>query len=96
MIVYIAKEGQNLFDIALQLYGSVEATRQLIFDNPQIAEANFTVVNGDVFNIDETKIVDYNKEIAEYYAQNNYTVTTGTDLLPFAEFSNDFSNDFNI
>lgn len=96
MITYTAQEGQNLFDIALQLYGSVEALRQLIFDNPQIATANFTVFAGDIFMIDDTKIVDYNKEIAEYYAQNSYIVTTNEDISPFAEFSDDFSTDFNI
>jgi hypothetical protein len=88
------KEGQNLMDIALQYYGSVEATRQVIFDNPKIAEDNFYLHSGQILLIDVNKIV--NKEIVGYYESLAYEVNTGGDLIPFADFSNDFSNDFDI
>jgi hypothetical protein len=88
------KEGQNLMDIALQYYGSVEGTRALLFDNPQVAEANFHIKSGDVLLIDSAKIL--NGEVVAYFASLNYEVNTGGDLIPFADFSDDFSNDFDI
>ncbi len=90
----IVKEGQNLMDIALQYYGSVEATRQVIFDNPEIAQANFHLFSGQVLLIDENKIV--NREVVAYYESIDYEVNTGRELIPFADFSDDFSNDFDI
>jgi hypothetical protein len=88
------KEGQNLMDIALQYYGSVEATRQVIFDNPEIAEDNFYLRSGQILRIDVNKIV--NREIVGYYESLGYEVNTGGDLIPFADFSDDFNNDFDI
>lgn len=88
------KEGQNLLDVALQYYGSVEAVRQLIFDNPIISENNFTLIVGQKLLIDESKIL--NKEVVAYFESLSYEVNTGEDLILFADFSDDFSLDFNI
>ena len=92
MRMITVKEGQNIKDIALQYYGSVTATFALIKDNPQVAVNNFVISAGEQLLINPENIV--NEEIVNYYESINYEVNTGGETIPFADFNDDFGNDY--
>jgi hypothetical protein len=69
---YIVQPGQNLIDIAMQLYGSAESVFSLCIDNN--IDIDNSIVPGQVLIIDSDKIVD--KKLVEYYAQKNITLAS--------------------
>ena len=73
---YIVKVNQTLQDVALQQYGSATAIHQLVADN-EVDYYDQLAVN-QVLLIDETKIL--NREIVDYYKQNNILIATGQTL----------------
>jgi len=58
---------QNIYDIALQYYGSIEMVWQLIDDNNLTDGLDAVLTPGQELLIDEKKIV--NKELSEYLKQ---------------------------
>lgn len=66
-------EGQNILDICLQEYGSVEGLVQLAKDNNMRVDAD--LYTGQVLLIDETKIVD--SRIVAHFAKNKIKINTG-------------------
>lgn len=91
MAIYIIKEGQTIFDVTLQLYGSVSRVYDLIKLNPtkiaNILERN--LIGKEV----EYEIQD--NETANFYRDNNITITTKypqANIL--ASFSSSFSSAF--
>ena len=72
---------QNIIDIALQEYGSVEAVFDLLDDNPQLLSLNEVLEVGSVISIDESKIV--NPEIVQFFKDNNIKPTTGDLIFKF-------------
>lgn len=71
---YTVKYGQNIFDIALQLTGSVEGIYDLIISNPSI-NVNTELEANQVLLYHEDFII--NKELVNYFADNNLIVKNG-------------------
>ncbi len=63
----IVLNGQSLFDIALQEYGSIEAVFQLADDNG-ITNITDSLIPGTELIIDENMIID--KNVVNYYKNN--------------------------
>jgi hypothetical protein len=91
IVVY---EGQNLVDIAIQEYGSLEGVWQLVMDNPNIRGIDYQLKAGEILQIDETKKI--REDITDYFEKRNIKLNTGDDFFFFAEFSDDFNEDFFI
>jgi hypothetical protein len=91
IVVY---EGQNLVDIAIQEYGSLEGVWQLLMDNPFMRSIDYILQAGDKLKIDTTKII--RKDITDYLAKRKININTGEDFLFFAEFNDDFNEDYFI
>lgn len=69
------KEGQTIFDIALQYYGAAEGVIKLIEDNPTLSLTS-ELESGQVLSI----LQEPDKyEIVSYYSKFNHTVISGTD-----------------
>lgn len=87
-------EGQNLVDLAIQHYGSVECVFDLIDDNPDtVLNLDYEAAPGDVLNIDESKIVK--PDVVKYYRDRNIRLNNGQEV-PTGDFNNDFNGDFDI
>lgn len=71
---YIVKNGQSLFDVALQLYGDVSGIGDLLLNNPKV---NFgsDIKIGDVLSYDTDNIV--NITVTKYLTANGITVSNG-------------------
>lgn len=68
--------GQNIWDIAMQEYGTCDAIFDLCLDN-NIDGLNFELVPGQTLRIDEEKKALYAPKVAEYYQQNGIRINTG-------------------
>jgi len=82
MLLYSALEGQSIFDICLQTYGSLDFLVKLLQDN-NIASISIAPVSGQVFNWDETLTVD---QVVNQISQNS-NIIYATKAIP-----NDFMN----
>jgi hypothetical protein len=99
----IAREGQNLIDIALQEYGSLEGLDRLIKDNSLDDGYNTIVTNGQelVIKQEPTK-----EDVVQYLEQKGVTIATASPqiylqaILQYGQLSpiagGSFSNDFNF
>lgn len=74
MKVYRVKAGQNLFDIAIQLYGSIEGIYDLLISNPDI---------GMITDLKEGDVIMYhdgwqlNPSIVSYLSDNHVVPSNG-------------------
>jgi len=82
MLLYSALEGQSIFDICLQTYGSLDFLVKLLQDN-QIPSISIAPVSGQVFTWDETLTVD---QVVNQTSQNS-NIIYATKAIP-----NDFMN----
>lgn len=96
MITIPVIEGQSLFDVALQEYGSIEHVFKIIKDNPGIT-INSNIGAGVTLKID-TSFVSNEEAIKAVFQANK-----SKDIYPVnltdkssGDFSEDFNNDFNI
>ena len=69
---YTVKPGQNMIDIALQHYGSVDAVINLCLDNNLDVGAELKA--GTELTINDQNIID--KRLVTYYKNNNITVAS--------------------
>ncbi|MEO1053906.1 MAG: LysM domain-containing protein [Bacteroidota bacterium] len=83
-------EGQNIVDIALQFYGSVDALVQLAQDNN--LSVSSTLVPGQEIFINEAEIDNF--QLVDFFGKNGIIVTTGEDLVVSGDFNDDFNDDF--
>lgn len=72
------RANQNIFDIALQYYGDMGFTGQLIRDNDLTWTAPLSP--GDVLKIDET--ITGNKEIKNFLSLGQFIVQNAAVILP--------------
>lgn len=90
---YVVKQGQNIWDIAVLLYGTVEGVFDLLVSNPQLSFANqlkagdillyhpYFVLNEDVASfIQQRKNVPANNERGVYYKKTNQPLLLIIDL----------------
>lgn len=80
--VVTIKEGQTLFDLALQLYGDVSKVYQIIADNPTVIES----VNSKELTGLEIKYTVQGNKVTEYFLKENLSITTGYPFDPQTSF----------
>lgn len=69
---YITQPGQNLIDVSMQHFGSVESIVELCLDNN--LDVGQDISAGTELTIDEAHIVD--KRLVAYYKSNNTIVAS--------------------
>ncbi|MBA3901185.1 MAG: hypothetical protein H0X62_13430 [Bacteroidetes bacterium] len=83
------REGQNIFDVALQKYGSIEGALQLVKDNElkgwEVKEGTEITANGDVMD----------ERVIRFYEENNVVPATKVEKVG-GSFSNDFNKSFEV
>lgn len=86
--------GQNLFDIAIQEYGSVEALVKIANDNGLRADDDLT--EGQQLIIDDAALV--NQQIVNYFKNNGHDLNTGdfVDLVIGENEYFDYDFDFDL
>jgi hypothetical protein len=86
----IVTEGQSIYDVALQEYGSAEAVFDLLKDNNLTLDT--TLVAGQELSINEAHQVK--KAVVQFYLQKNHRVNTNNSKQSGDFDANDFNNDF--
>ncbi len=77
------EKGQNLFDIALQEYGSVEHVFQLMADNPvEIAGLNQSFAPGTKLQIQTAPSGIKDTDLMELFRDNKVVINTGDEIEP--------------
>jgi len=71
---YIVTNGQNLFDVALHIYGSIEGIIDLMMNNPELSLAG-TLKAGDKLAYSDGYIIDAN--VVAYNKANNIVPANG-------------------
>ena len=71
---YIVKSGQNIYDVALAIYGSIEGVFDLLASNPKIS-FNTTFYRGIELNYHEDFVI--NQDIVSWFDTNNMTIKNG-------------------
>lgn len=69
------KEGQSLFDVALQYYGSAEGVIKLLEDNPSLSLESVLVAGQNLTIIQEPD----KQAIVSYYSKFNHDVINGSN-----------------
>lgn len=87
---FISRQQQNLFDIALNTYGTIESLVQLLIDNEVTEITAGSLIKS--FSFDSTLIKDIN--IYTNTTAKGYFFSTGT-YEANGDFNNDFSDDTN-
>lgn len=91
---YTVKSGQNLFDVALAIYGSIEGVFDLLVSNPDI---NGQALSFDVI-LQPGTILEYNEEytinsdIRDWLSINKIKVANGEHVFENANISESISN----
>lgn len=85
---FTAKESQSVFDLAIQLYGSVDYVFQLLEDNTNLGDINNEFCVGVNIKYEEQTFA-----ITEYFRTNRIYITTGTNIG--RSFDDSFSFSFN-
>jgi hypothetical protein len=78
IIYVVVSEGQNIIDLAIQMYGSVDGIFQLMNDN-QIQNVNIALQTGIVLKFDKTQIID--PDVLKVYNKKGVIVNTGDNPL---------------
>lgn len=81
---YTVQDGQSIYDIALQLYGSLDYVVKLIEDNPSIANLNQDLLAGLELEFDDTiegeaNVLRFVDNTAEVFATSNPKVQIAGD-----------------
>lgn len=85
-------EGQSIWDISLQQYGSIEGVFQLLMDNSQFENVNSDIFPGMELLVSESIV---NNKVSEYYDNNKVSVISGRKLNALVyQFNADFNCDY--
>ncbi|MEM6734471.1 MAG: hypothetical protein AAF620_00235 [Bacteroidota bacterium] len=71
-MAYTVQYGQSIYDVSIQVYGSLLGVEQLMRDNPDLG-LETVLVNGTVLVTDEANIRD--NEVVRFLTVNNHIVT---------------------
>lgn len=98
MSSYNAQEGQTLFDVCLNTYGTLDLLSKLLIDN-NISNIDVVLTSGQEFTWDETLSVNSNANVVTIVNTNLFSTgevnnKTVIEQVP-QEFSNEFSLEFN-
>lgn len=87
-------EGQNIFDIGVQEFGTLEKLFVLLNDNS--LSANAKLISGQELTVNKTNIGDEN--VKDFVVLKNITMNNaqGEKVPPLlaGDYSNDYSNDY--
>ena len=70
------KDGQTLFDLSLQLYGSIEYVYKIIQDNPQITNIHYPNLAGIVISYEEQGF-----DLTNYFSTNGISISTDYPVI---------------
>lgn len=82
MLQYRVRSGQNIYDVAVTLYGSVEGVFDLLASNPQIT-IDTTLTYGMVLNYHEEFVI--NKDIVNAIGSRDIIVKNGEHVRQFVD-----------
>ena len=82
------KDGQTLFDVSLQLYGSIEYVYKIIEDNPTITTLHYPNRTGSPFTHREQGF-----DLTKYFKTNEISITTG---YPAINTGHSFDESFDL
>ena len=85
----IVSDGQNMFDIALQCYGTAESVMQLCLDNDLILGQKLET--GQILSIDEAKV--QNQDTVDYFKSIEKVVNTSQVSFKKSGFSSGFNQE---
>jgi len=93
---HIVSSGQDLEDVCLQRYGTLESFAQLLADNPQLS-VNSNIASKDeiLFDSNQSGVADI---VGQFDRRVQIIVNSDEDTLGAAvgDWNDDFNNDFNI
>lgn len=74
----VVQNNQSLWDVSVQEYGSYDAVKQLIIDNPTVCNFHDGLVPGTKLKINEELII--NKTIVDFLASKGLKPCTAVDV----------------
>jgi hypothetical protein len=93
---FSAVNGQSLFDVCLNTYGTTDLLYKLLQDN-NISDLDYTPVSGQVFTYDDSLIID--QGIQNFFNQTGVIYATDINIInngTQGDFNSDFNFDFSI
>ena len=85
-----AQDGQSIFDIALQQYGTLEGCIDVVFNNESIANLNSNLHSGQVLTVQAVNNVTVNR-----FSLNNTVINTSDPKLQDAtQYSNAYDESY--
>ena len=93
---FSAVNGQSLFDVCLNTYGTTDLLFKLLQDN-SISDLDFTPVTGQAFAYDDSLIVD--QGVQSFFNQSKVIYATDINIINNGiqgDFNSDFNFDFSI
>lgn len=95
-------ENQSLFDLSIQVYGSIESVFDLLLDNPLRAKEITDMLNaGEKL---DTNRDPKDLEMVNFYTRNSYLPANGIParvagppiVISSGDYNNDYNNDYLI
>jgi len=92
-------DGQTIFDVAIQFYGSIDGVFLLFNDNPQLNGLDTILNASQKLKIKSEPI---NAEVVNYFTKNGIVPSSEVDdlnefeIIGTGDHNNDFNNDYNI
>lgn len=76
MAIYKTREGQNIYDLSLQLYGTEDRIIDIFMDNPSFDSLNDEIQAGTLIEYTEEQ-----NEVRQYLIDNKIEIATNCPLL---------------
>jgi hypothetical protein len=90
MAAYRITDGQSIFDVALQKYGSVEQAIKIVQDNPAIVNMNNANLSGAIVTVD-----DVQNQVVKTFLINRRNLNTSNPIIKDGySYNNGFSEGF--
>lgn len=83
------KDGQTIFDLSLQLYGSLEYVYTILQDSPSIVDIHSTLTGLTI------QYEEQNTDLTKYFSTNNKSISTNYPVINGGDsFDGSFDNSF--
>ena len=91
MSTYSTREGQSIFDLSLQLYGTEDRVVEIFMSNPELLSLNDNIKAGTIIEFTEEQ-----NETRQYVLDSKIDIATGdTNIETGKGFDEGFSFGFN-
>lgn len=87
------REGQSIFDVVAQNFGTLENLSDFLDDNPQLT-INSKLSGGQ----EQITVMSQNKgneEVKKYFVGNNFVLNNNQDNASIGAYNDDYNNDYN-